>query len=702
MCTTRCDIVPQRRLEHLLGAQHVGLDEVGGADDRPVDVRLGGEVDQDVVAGQRGVEVGRRADVAAHEAVPGAVGDRRQVGQVAGVGQLVEHRDLGAGERRVGVRQQLADVVRADEAGSAGDEHTHDQGNLFRAWAQDTTFSQLAVSQSRRARVAAYRVSRRIAVSLATVADEPGPREQAGRDGRLGLRLGGRLVVAAPVVHDARRERARLGDLSELHRSRPARCAAFRSSSRPPRPGRRGPEHPAARQRQPGRRDAGRAESARHARRRRQRQHRHDDGAAHSGQRPDGDRRLVPARLLGRHPGQRQGQDQLRVRDGYAAARSRGANELASESAGVVLLIQTIKQLTGLHIDHYVQVNLLGFYRISNAIGGVHGLSERGAEPEHRHRRIRQGILGHQPAGRRIDDQGHAGAGLRPAAARPAERRPRPDQAPAVLPVRGLPQGRVGRRAAEPVQAARPARARSARRCSPIPAWTSSRWPVSSRTCRPARSTSPPCRTTARSSFTRTASRPRSCRSTPPRSPTSFDDSWASRPTPGLARVEPRHRRPRSRWTCSTARPCPAWPAVTPMHLRHAGFTVAAVDSTEAATATSVEYPPGNRARQRRSQPRCPARTSSRPVRCSASHSCWAPTDTRPAGSRQARLRLRLRLRRHPAHGRPGRHRHRRRVRPPRPSPAQARWLAALTELVYAICPDSRPAQTTLRPPLAI
>ena len=56
---------------------------------------------------------------------------------------------------------------------------------------------------------------------------------------------------------------------------------------------------------------------------------------------------------------------------GYSAAHGHGASELASESAGVVLLIQTINQLTGLHIDHYAQVNLLGFYRISNAIGGV-------------------------------------------------------------------------------------------------------------------------------------------------------------------------------------------------------------------------------------------------------------------------------------------------------------------------------------------
>ncbi len=55
--------------------------------------------------------------------------------------------------------------------------------------------------------------------------------------------------------------------------------------------------------------------------------------------------------------------------DGYVAAHSR--SETARESAGIRLLIRTISGLTGLHIDHYVQVNLLGFYRISNAIGGV-------------------------------------------------------------------------------------------------------------------------------------------------------------------------------------------------------------------------------------------------------------------------------------------------------------------------------------------
>jgi LCP family protein required for cell wall assembly len=57
--------------------------------------------------------------------------------------------------------------------------------------------------------------------------------------------------------------------------------------------------------------------------------------------------------------------------DGYNAAKGRGANETGAESSGIKLVAATLSQLTGLHIDHYIQVNLLGFYRISNAIGGV-------------------------------------------------------------------------------------------------------------------------------------------------------------------------------------------------------------------------------------------------------------------------------------------------------------------------------------------
>ena len=58
--------------------------------------------------------------------------------------------------------------------------------------------------------------------------------------------------------------------------------------------------------------------------------------------------------------------------DGFNDAAAQGAKDLLTkQSAGIALSAQTLTNLTGLRIDHYVQVNLLGFYEISNAIGGV-------------------------------------------------------------------------------------------------------------------------------------------------------------------------------------------------------------------------------------------------------------------------------------------------------------------------------------------
>ena len=58
--------------------------------------------------------------------------------------------------------------------------------------------------------------------------------------------------------------------------------------------------------------------------------------------------------------------------DGFNDAGSQGVTDLLSkQSAGILSSADTIQELTGLHIDHYVQVNLLGFYEISEAIGGV-------------------------------------------------------------------------------------------------------------------------------------------------------------------------------------------------------------------------------------------------------------------------------------------------------------------------------------------
>jgi LCP family protein required for cell wall assembly len=70
-------------------------------------------------------------------------------------------------------------------------------------------------------------------------------------------------------------------------------------------------------------------------------------------------------------PGHGRGKINSAYPDGYNAAKAAGKSEIAAESAGIILTIETIHALTGLYIDHYMQVNLLGFYRISEAIGGV-------------------------------------------------------------------------------------------------------------------------------------------------------------------------------------------------------------------------------------------------------------------------------------------------------------------------------------------
>jgi LCP family protein required for cell wall assembly len=47
------------------------------------------------------------------------------------------------------------------------------------------------------------------------------------------------------------------------------------------------------------------------------------------------------------------------------------AAEAEAATAGRTALIKTVEKLTGITIDHYAEVNLLGFYNLTNAIGGV-------------------------------------------------------------------------------------------------------------------------------------------------------------------------------------------------------------------------------------------------------------------------------------------------------------------------------------------
>jgi LCP family protein required for cell wall assembly len=70
-------------------------------------------------------------------------------------------------------------------------------------------------------------------------------------------------------------------------------------------------------------------------------------------------------------PGHGKGKINSAYPDGYNAAKNAGRSETAAQSAGLVSTIKTIHALTGLYVDHYMQVSLLGFYRISEAIGGV-------------------------------------------------------------------------------------------------------------------------------------------------------------------------------------------------------------------------------------------------------------------------------------------------------------------------------------------
>jgi LCP family protein required for cell wall assembly len=55
---------------------------------------------------------------------------------------------------------------------------------------------------------------------------------------------------------------------------------------------------------------------------------------------------------------------------GYQATPSTEA-EADRQAAGAQLLVQTVSHLTGLQIDHYAEVDLLGFFNLSSVVGGV-------------------------------------------------------------------------------------------------------------------------------------------------------------------------------------------------------------------------------------------------------------------------------------------------------------------------------------------
>ena len=149
------------------------------------------------------------------------------------------------------------------------------------------------------------------------------------------------------------------------------------------------------------------------------RQHRHDDDPARARRREAVDH-LLPARLLGDHPGPRQGQAELglqrRLQRGQEAPAQRAAGAERRDPADPVDAVRAHRAAhRPLHAGQ--PARLLPHQQRHRRRDGV---PERRAEPEHRPRRLRQGLLGHRPAQGRLGDQGHAGAGVRATAARPA------------------------------------------------------------------------------------------------------------------------------------------------------------------------------------------------------------------------------------------------------------------------------------------
>jgi LCP family protein required for cell wall assembly len=66
------------------------------------------------------------------------------------------------------------------------------------------------------------------------------------------------------------------------------------------------------------------------------------------------------------------GMDKLNAAYAYGYAETpKSASDKERQAGGARLLVQTISGLTGLQIDHYAEVDLLGFFNLSSVVGGV-------------------------------------------------------------------------------------------------------------------------------------------------------------------------------------------------------------------------------------------------------------------------------------------------------------------------------------------
>ena len=116
--------VPPAGIQKRLRAHDVGDHEVLRSRDRPVHVRLGREVDHHVMARHHLIQDRTFADVALDERVAGVLRNSGEIREIAGIGELVEHGHACSLGTQAAI-EQATHVVRADEAGSAGDEISH-------------------------------------------------------------------------------------------------------------------------------------------------------------------------------------------------------------------------------------------------------------------------------------------------------------------------------------------------------------------------------------------------------------------------------------------------------------------------------------------------------------------------------------------------------------------------------------------------
>lgn len=81
------------------------------------------------------------------------------------------------------------------------------------------------------------------------------------------------------------------------------------------------------------------------------------------------------------------GHEKNKINSAFAAGyddQPQGTTEEQKRAAGQSSLISTISALSGVKIDHYVEVSLLGFYNLTNALGGIEvNLCQRAYDPDY-------------------------------------------------------------------------------------------------------------------------------------------------------------------------------------------------------------------------------------------------------------------------------------------------------------------------------